>query len=347
MSKMSSHTIGTRHLWLFSHRKNERITLGTLGFSYSHCHSERDAVLVRHSSHFWMVSERLKKSSSSIQPGRPIPSDLNGLLLTFFVPPLVCKPYDLIILGALIRLEPAGSVACKHYPGNQLNGHVLHNCYCFELSEMQKMGSSVYNFSLDMHSFIVFLKIKPNTWLVFQRQKNFTQTKSCNHVKHKNESISMRVVVLKFTSKRRIISALHLFDKFTIIFMSLIYCVDSLEHIIFFCFLFSEQNLVKNCVTTAGKLEMTTLSSEIYNRIETKHKYHKYARKKMMWEETISLYFTSTTHCYIYLMFVSSFILVGSCYSVTLSLMFPGRCWTWSATYWCHIRTPGKCCADK
>lgn len=30
MSKMSSHTIGTRHLWLFGHGKNERFTLGTL-----------------------------------------------------------------------------------------------------------------------------------------------------------------------------------------------------------------------------------------------------------------------------------------------------------------------------
>lgn len=30
MSKMSSHTIGTRHLWLFGHEKNERFTLRTL-----------------------------------------------------------------------------------------------------------------------------------------------------------------------------------------------------------------------------------------------------------------------------------------------------------------------------
>ncbi len=30
MSKMSSHTIGTRHLWLFGHGKNERFTLRTL-----------------------------------------------------------------------------------------------------------------------------------------------------------------------------------------------------------------------------------------------------------------------------------------------------------------------------
>lgn len=63
MSKMSSHTIGTRHLWLCGHGKNERFTLRTLMVSYSHWHTGRDAALGRRCSHFWAVSERLKKRS--------------------------------------------------------------------------------------------------------------------------------------------------------------------------------------------------------------------------------------------------------------------------------------------
>lgn len=54
MSTMSSHTIGTRHLWL--QKKNER-------FSSSHWLTGRDAARGRRGSHFWVTSERLKKRS--------------------------------------------------------------------------------------------------------------------------------------------------------------------------------------------------------------------------------------------------------------------------------------------
>lgn len=61
MPKMSSHTIGTRHLWLFATEKNERFTLRTLRLLYSHWHTGSDTALGWHPSHFWATSERLKK----------------------------------------------------------------------------------------------------------------------------------------------------------------------------------------------------------------------------------------------------------------------------------------------
>lgn len=97
MSKMSSHTIGTRHLWLFSpekKKKNER-------FSSSHWLTRRDAARGRHGSHFWVMSERQKKRSPPTQPGCPIWGDLKGLLLPFsaIVSQLVSQPYDAFNYG--------------------------------------------------------------------------------------------------------------------------------------------------------------------------------------------------------------------------------------------------------
>lgn len=63
MSKMSSHTIGTRHLWLCGHGKNERFTLRTLwGLVLPLTHWERCCSGLS-PPHFWAVSGRLKKRS--------------------------------------------------------------------------------------------------------------------------------------------------------------------------------------------------------------------------------------------------------------------------------------------
>lgn len=87
MSKMSSHTIGTRHLWLLPW-KNERFTLGTLASPETPLMPRERCCTGWHPNIFEQegmgsVSRAKERVSPRTQPGCPIRGDLSGLLLAF------------------------------------------------------------------------------------------------------------------------------------------------------------------------------------------------------------------------------------------------------------------------
>lgn len=72
MSKMSSHTIGTRHLWLFGHGKNERFTLRTLtALVLPLTHSERcgsGQTQLTFLGRVWKAEEKVSPESNQAVP---------------------------------------------------------------------------------------------------------------------------------------------------------------------------------------------------------------------------------------------------------------------------------------
>ena len=84
MSKMSSHTIGTRHLWLFGHGKKWKVHTQDSHGSRPPTDTLGEVLLRADAPHiFGPCVKSWRKGLPSTQPGCPIWGDLNGLLLPF------------------------------------------------------------------------------------------------------------------------------------------------------------------------------------------------------------------------------------------------------------------------
>lgn len=116
VSKMSSHTIGTRHLWLCGRRENERFTLRTLVLLVLPLARRRSGCPgLTFLDGVWKVEEKVS----------PNPTRLSHLgwfkwhIITFSQPVSLywysAHMMHLIIIATLIRRESAEPVACKHY----------------------------------------------------------------------------------------------------------------------------------------------------------------------------------------------------------------------------------------
>lgn len=119
VSKMSSHTIGTRHLWLCSRRENEKFTLRTLVFHVLPLARRRSGCPSCPSLTFL---ESVWKEEEKVSPN---PARLSHLawfkwhIITFSQPVSLywysTHMMHLIIIATLIRGKREEPVACKHY----------------------------------------------------------------------------------------------------------------------------------------------------------------------------------------------------------------------------------------